>query len=205
MLYKYVGIGLLALFAIIAIPVTTNAETDDPKMYGMTTLALKDSTGNVLFETILHNEVLDQGTTHMLRNTFSSTGPSFGDVRKAICLTNEVGFAVNDGETFTSFNTGSTINTASFDRCIRLNFVAGANSITSGVVSFLAGTHFAAGDTMTGIGICGAGSSSGIGTSIDCQTSSIGTAAVLLGVININDVTPGTGDQIDVTYTLNLD
>lgn len=204
-MYKFIGIGLLSLLVMIVIPISSADQPDDLGTYGMITVTHKDQSGNIVSESQIHNELVDQGTAHMLRTTFSSSGGSFGDVRKAICLTNEVGFAVDDGETFTSFNTGSTIDTGSFSRCIRLNFVAGANSITSGVVSFFAGTQFQGGTTITGIGICGAGSSSGTGTSIDCATSSIGTAAVLLGVVNINDVTPGAGDQIDVTYTVNLD
>jgi len=125
---------------------------------------------------------------------------------EGICLTNEVGFAVDEGETHSSFNSGSTINTVSFNRCIGFQFFASSsNSVTSGTISFLAGTHFAASDTMTGIGICAVNSSTKVGDTIDCKTSSIGTTAVLLGVVNINDVTPGAGDQIDVTYTVNLD
>jgi len=207
-MYKFIGIGLLPLLVLIVIPFSSGNQSDDLGMYGMVTVTHKDQSGNILSESQIHNELVDQGTTYALSKTFRSNVAGFtsGDERKGICLTNEVGFAVDEGETFTSFNSGSTIDTGSFSRCIAVDFTAGANSATSGVVSFSAGTHFAADDTMTGIGICGVGSISGVpNTHLDCETSSIGTAAVLFGVININDVTPTTGDQIDVTYTVNLD
>jgi len=207
MMYKFIGIGLLPLLAIIVIPFSSANQSDDLGMYGIVTVTHKDQSGNILSETQLHNEIVDEGTTQVLDRVFPSSGSIFGfDARKGICLTNEVAFAVDEQETATTFNSGSTINPVSFDRCIGIDFTASANSASSGVVSFFAGTHFLADDTITGIGICGVGSSSGLPfTGIDCGTSSIGTAGYLLGVIDIGDVAPTTGDQIDVTYTVNLD
>jgi len=69
-MYKFIGIGLLAFLALIIIPVSSATQSDDPSMYGMATIALKDKSGNILFENQVHNEVVDQGTAFMLNATF---------------------------------------------------------------------------------------------------------------------------------------
>jgi len=207
-MYKFIGIGLLSLLVMIIIPISSADQPDDLGTYGMITVAHKDQSGNIVSESQIHNELVDSGTKYIFERIFPNAGAgafNSGTV-EGICLTNEVGFAVDEGETPSSFNLGSTINTASFTPCKGFQFFASSsNSATSGTISFLAGTQFQGGTTITGIGICSLNSNTGVGDTIDCKTSSIGTTAVLLGVVNINDVTPGIGDQIDVTYTVNLD
>jgi len=206
-MYKFIGIGLLSLLVMIVIPISSADQPDDLGTYGMITVTHKDQSGNIVSESQIHNELVDSGTKYILERIFRNPASHIaGGTVEGICLTNEVGFAVDEGETFTTFNSGSTIDTGSFNRCKGFQFFASSsNSVTSGTISFLAGTQFQSGTTITGIGICAINSSTQALDNIDCKTSSIGTAAVLLGVVNINDVTPVGGDQIDVTYTVNLD
>jgi len=202
MMYKFIGIGLLPLLVLIVIPFSSGNQSDDLGMYGMITVAHKDQSGNILSETQIHNELVDDGTKAILERTFRNAGTFAEDPAESICLTDEVGFAVDEAETVTSFNSGSNILSPE-TRCRGLDWTVGSNSATSGVISFTAGTHFLADTTITGIGICAA--FDGVFDGVNCETSSIGTSAFLLGLIDIGDVTPTTGDQIDVTYTINLD
>jgi len=204
MLYKYVGIGLLALFAIIAIPVTTNAESNDPKMYGMTFLSLKDSTGNVLFENIVHNEVLNRGTRYMFDMTFEQAAPTTSSSNRelvnAICVTNKPGFAVNDGDSPGGFNSGDTITLA---RCIsNFDFTITANSADSSSQFFEAGTHMDVGSTITGIGVCQVPFNGSPNTALDCNTAE---SSVMFAEIDTPDTLINTNNELEVRYILNLD
>ena len=204
MLYKYVGIGLLALFALIAIPLTIDAETDDPRMYGMTFLSLKDSTGNVLFENIIHNEVVDEGTRYMFDITLEQASPisSVTEAVNAICLTNEVAFAVDEGETATSFNSGILSN--GFERCIgNFDFTITSNAADSGSHTFVAGTHIGPGITATGIGICNIPFNASPNTATNCDTT-VGTSP-MFAVIDTPDILVNTNEELRVRYILNLD
>jgi len=201
-LYKYVGIGLLALFAIIAIPVTTNAETDDPRMYGMTTLALKDSTGNVLFETILHNEVLDRGTRYMFDRTFFQASPlnTGFELVNAICVTNAPNFAVVEGHSPSQFNSPDTLEGS---RCITgFDFTITSNSADSGTKTFTTATHIDAGSTITGIGLCHVPTSGSPTIAFDCTA---GGNSVMFAEIDITDTIVNTNNDLEVRYVLNLD
>jgi len=202
MLYKYVGIGLLALFAIIAIPVTTNAETDDPRMYGMTTLALKDSTGNVLFETILHNEVLDSGTRYMLDKMFFQASPLNTSNRlvNAICVTNAPNFAVVEGHSPSNFNSPDTLTKS---RCIaNFDYTITSNSADSLTQTFTTATHIDAGSVITGIGVCQVPFNVSPNTAFDCTT---GGNSVMFAEIDITDTIVNTNNDLEVRYVLNLD
>lgn len=60
---KFLGYGLIFLAVLMVVPVTISVQSDLPKMYGIATVVLKDSTGNILFENVIHNQVVDTGTT----------------------------------------------------------------------------------------------------------------------------------------------
>ena len=60
---KLLGFGLIFLAFIMILPTNnSNTQSDLPKMYGIATIVLKDSTGNILFENVIHNQVVDTGT-----------------------------------------------------------------------------------------------------------------------------------------------
>ena len=206
-MYKFVGIGLLAFLALLIIPVSSATQSDDPSMYGTATIALKDKSGNILFENQIHNEVVDQGTAFMLNNTFSGgtwPTPTFPRVN-ALCVSNATSFSIAESETPTTFNSANSITTP-FTNCNRnFNWNVSATSINTGVQSFLAGTAFDDDTTITGIGLCAVAGGSGPTTPVlDCNE--IGSSPVVLfSVVLVPDILVGEGEQLDVTYTFNLD
>jgi len=198
-----VGIGLLALFAIIAIPVSTNAETDDPRMYGMTFLSLKDSTGNVLFENTIHNEVLDRGTRYMLEKAVRQQFPQNfnNELVNSICVTNKISFAVNDGDSPGVFNSGDTIT---LGRCIaNFDFTITANSADSGTLIFDTTNHIDSGSTITGIGVCQAPFNASPNTALDCDLPT--EFSIMFAEIDTPDTLVEEDDTLQVRYVLNLD
>ena len=57
---KYVALGIIAIAGMLAIPVSEDSQ-DISKIYGFATLALKDTAGTVVFEQIIHNDLLNEG------------------------------------------------------------------------------------------------------------------------------------------------
>jgi len=205
-MYKFIGIGLLAFLALIIIPVSSATQSDDPSMYGTATIALKDESGNILFENQVHNEVVDQGTAFILNQTFFGgtwVGSTFPGVN-ALCVSDASSFSIADSETPATFNSANSINNP-FDNCNAVNDwnEASATSINTGTQAFLADTAFVAGTTITGIGVCGITQS--VTTTLDCEVGSGTGTQVLMSVIDITDIPVPGGQQLDVTYTFNLD
>jgi hypothetical protein len=202
--YKFVGFGLLSFLALLVIPVSSATQSDDPTMYGMATVSLKDESGNILIETQMHNEVVDTGTATMMANAFEGANPPGSSYQRAtgLCVSNASSFSVADTETYLTFNGNNTIDTP-FEPCQQLDtFIFTDTSVSTGVRTFAAGTAFADGTTITGIGVCAVDMYNSL---IDCNTSAIGTSTMLLGVIDIGPMAVPGGKQLDVNYTLTLD
>jgi len=201
---KFLGYGLIFLAVLMVIPVTTNIQSDLPKMYGIATVILKDSTGNILFENVIHNQVVDTGTTYMLDQTFGDAGTDVADANQVdtICVTNAAApnGATSDAETAALFNTENTLTSNNCKGSIV--FTTAATTAGSGTQTFSAGTHFPAGTVVGGIGICGNGAN-GAGPFADCDTTA--SQAPLLAVVDTTNVTVNTGESVDITYTLTLD
>ena len=111
---KFFGFGTIILSIIMLIPIAGyNIQSDLPKMYGIATIVLKDSTGNVLFENVIHNQVVDTGTTYMLDQTFGDGGTDVANADQVdtICVTNAAApaGATDDTATAASFNTENTL------------------------------------------------------------------------------------------------
>jgi hypothetical protein len=201
---KFFGFGLIVLMAIMLIPVSSNVKSDLPAMYGIATIVLKDSTGNILFENVIHNQVVDSGTAYMLDQTFGDGSVDIADPNEvdSICVTNASApaGATDDTATAATFNTENTLTSTN---CIgSIVFTTAATTAGSGTQTFSATTHFPAGTVVGGIGVCGNGGN-GAGPFADCDTTA--NQAPLLAVVDTTNVTVNTGESVDITYTLTLD
>jgi hypothetical protein len=201
--YKFVGFGLLSFLALLVIPVSSATQSDDSTTYGMATVSLKDESGNILIENQIHNEVVDQGSSFMLEQSFNGGGFLAGDRVNGICVSDASSFSTSDSETPVTFNGDNTIGNP-YLNCHRISsWQSTATSVTTSS-SFVAGTAFADNTTITGIGICGVASVGGP-SFLDCTDSGEDETIVLFSVIKITDTLVGPGSQIDITYTFNLD
>ena len=208
-MYKFVGFGLLGFLALLIIPVSSSTQSDDPSMYGMAHVSLVDESGNVLIENQMHNEVVDQGTGVMMSLAIS---PAYRDIPgtaentliDGLCVSNAISFSTADTEDNTSFNSANTIDSP-FEPCLdNIDFILTDTSASSGVKTFAAGTAFADGTTITGVGVCDVLSGGDEGL-IDCNIGEIGATGWLLAVVDIPDTVVPGGTQLEVTYSLNLD
>ena len=202
---KFIGLSLIFLAIIMLLPSNSNVPSDSSKMYGIATLVLKDSTGDILFENVIHNQVVDSGTTYMLDQTFRDGGTDVANADQvdSVCVTDATGFgkpagATDDSKTANDFNTENTLTSTN---CIgNISFTTNPTSATT-TVTFSAGIHFPAGTIIGGIGVCG----SGVNGAVPFTDCDIVNQTPLLAVVDTSDVTVGTGESIDITYTLNLD
>ena len=200
---KFLGFGLIFLAFIMILPTSnSNIQSDLPKMYGIATLVLRDSAGNMLFENVIHNEVVNTGTDFMLDQAFGGDGSTLtndGDQVDTMCVTNAV--PVDTANTATAFSFNSD-NGLTDSNCIgNIVWTRTETTASSGVTTFSEPTNFPANTVVTGIGICG---NNILGPSFnDCQTGA--NQAPLLAVFDTTDVTVGTGESVDITYMLTLD
>ncbi|MGQ0795786.1 MAG: hypothetical protein ACT4N5_06360 [Nitrosopumilaceae archaeon] len=201
---KFLGFGLIFIAFLMIIPVATNVQSDLPKMYGIATVVLRDSTGNILFENVIHNQVVDTGTGYMLDQTFGDGSVDAPDPNQvdSICVTDASApaGATDDTATAATFNAENTLTSTNCKGSI--SFTTTATTAGSGTQTFSAGTHFPAGTVVGGIGVCGNGAQ-GAGPFADCDTTV--NQAPLLAVVDTTNVTVNTGESVDITYTLTLD
>jgi hypothetical protein len=181
----------------------SNPQSDLPKMFGIATVVLKDSTGNILFENVIHNQVVDVGTTYMLDQAFGDANAEVADANQVdtMCVTDFAApdGATNDAETTADFNTE---NGLVGNNCIgAISFTTAATTASSGTRTFSAGTHFPAGTVVGGIGICG---DNGVASPFNNCSEAVGDAP-LLAVVDTTNVTVNSGESVDITYTLTLD
>ena len=207
-MYKYVGFGILTLVAILMIPAQDAESITNPSMYGMATLSVHDSAGNTLLTNIVHNEVEDLGTRQMLGSVFDEDvnlqGAIEADSADAICLTDASDFGLDDAITSTNFSTDGGSGTANngLDNgglaglsCKAASFVLTNTNIVSGTINFAAGgTNVPDGTTITGFATC----DMDVGADF-CDVSSVLVSAI------VTSVTLGTGETVDITYSLTLD
>ena len=203
---KFLGFGLIFLAFIMILPVSnSNTQSDLPKMYGIATIVLKDSTGNILFENVIHNQVVDTGTAYMLDQTFGDGNTAVSDANQVdtICVTNAVVVDTADTATATSFNFDNllTSNNCKGGIIFVTDVTAGQTTAISPAQTFSAGgTNFPDGTTVRGIGVCGDN-----GASSPFPDCSMGTDAPLLAVVDTTDVLVNSNESVDITYKLTLD
>ena len=204
-MYKFLGLGLLSLVAILMIPAQDVELITDASMYGMAILTVRDSADNILLTNTVHNIVVDTGTKQMLGCAFEDSQSLVcgTDTTQAngICLTDSGGFGVLDTITSTNFATtggggaGNSLDGAAGNSCKTVTFTLTDTAITGALVNFAAGgTNVPDGTTITGFATCDLGAGPDL-----CLTSSPLISAIA------TSVTLNTGETVDITYVLNLD
>jgi len=213
-MYTHIGLGIIALAAIMVIPISENS-VDESKIYGYVTLAVHDVTGNTLFEQIIHNQLLDTGENFMLGQTFSNGTLPIGtdaNLIDTICVSVDASFTANLLDTLdtVAFNA----NAAATDNNCRAASTNGPEAVvilndaaTISTQTFNAtGTpkNIAADAIITGIGICSNEAATQADDSFQDCTETAGDAP-LIAAVDTADVTLGASDTVDITYTLTLE
>lgn len=205
MKYAILGTALLGLFLLMVTPIGNENIQTQAIHFGSAYLVAFDSTGNEIFSQTIHNNLVDEGEQFILDNIFVETNnvaTGETDQMGAICITNEGSFAVSEARTASSFDGAETItgNNCVFGEATITNS-GGVQKAVIGPLSFVEATNIAGTEIITGIGICQA--NTGTGDYDSCETGGTATG-LLLAAVNVSDVTVGTGETVQITYTLDL-
>ena len=207
--YQFAAIGLMGILAMMIIPANFNtAEGENENhIWGAGTLVYLDAQGNERFSQTLHNRLVDTGETYMLGQTFDEDAQFTDEVIDdrqigAICI--DASITDNDAQTSVQFaSPNNTIDdgtnlTCVVDTSVDITTVQG--EATLGPLTFTEGPNFDSPSTIAGIGICVGNAGADY---VDCNTPTVGTA-VLLSQFDTTDVAPGTGESVQITYTLDF-
>jgi len=198
-MYK-IGIALMAIFAVMVIPAQGSSEDGRPTYYGMGTIVLSDSLGNEAFSQIVHNRVVNTGESFIIAQTFQNSTASVADNNSigAICVTEAAGFTPAEADTAATFDAGTTISPALECKEDTVVDETPQGTAVIGPLTFAVSNLDAAGEIVTGIGICQA-------TAAD--NNDFGTCAsngLLFAEVDTTDVTLNTGETVQITYTFDL-
>jgi len=211
-MYTHIGLGIIALAAIMVLPISEDL-VDESKIYGYVTLAVHDVTGNTLFEQIIHNNLINTGENFMLGMTFRNGSlpiTTDSNLIDTICVSLDAPFLFPEEIIASTFNTDANsagnVNCKSVpgtlgDSVTILNDAATINTLTFNATGTV--QNIAADATITGIGIC---SNEGDETNDAFEGCAVAAGdAPLLAVVDTADVTLGASDTVDITYTLTLE
>jgi hypothetical protein len=204
-MYKYIGIALMSVFAIMMIPAQSQTSTG-LTLYGMGSLILHDAAGNEIFTQTIHNRLLNEGESFLLSQTFQNTTAASADNIQmgVICVSNNASFAATD----------ETLSAAAFDAADSLT-ASNCKEDTSVDMTTTPGTAIvlpsafttsnldAAGEIIYGIGVCQARSGSDADFA-NCAAGAGGSGGLLFAAIDTSDVTLNTGESVTVTYTFDI-
>jgi len=188
--YSWAVIGLVGVFALVAIPLAME-EKNDALFYGYATITVFDADGTEIFSETTHNRLVDEGETFLLRHTFRT---NVGNVRIAtICLTNGDLSGLSESTTRVDFNTGNSLGSSATpcktDSSVDTTTTQGFATI--GPLIYQAPQNVAIGEDIKGIGIC--------------QGGSIGCDNTLFAVIDTTDILNLQQDQtISIRYEFDM-
>jgi len=198
-MYK-IGIALMAVFAIMVIPSQISADDGKIAYYGMGTLVKNDSFGNEVFAQTVHNRVVNTGETFLINQSFQDAVASAADNASiaSICVTEAAGFTPAEGDAAAAFDTATTIATGNECKEDTAVDVSSQGTAVIGPLTFNTSNLDAAGETITGIGICQAQVAS------DADFGACATAGILFAEVDTTDVTLATGETVQITYTFDI-
>lgn len=200
-MYKYLGIGLLGVFAMMVIPAQGQDVSDALTFYGIANLVVHDAYGNEIMRHTTHNVLVDDGEQFIIDQVFDEgtaaiVSPTIG----SMCITGIGSFAPTDGTTAATLDGDSTIGGVT--RCHNVTFA----DISAGVVNNVGApetfdtTDAGIGVAITGIGIC----QTNAATFQNCDFTG-GTVNFLFAAVALSPtVTLAAGETVDIDYQFSI-
>lgn len=196
-MYKYIGVGLLGLFALMVMPFQDQVGPQEFTTYGIGTFVVHDAFGNEVMRHAVHNFVVDEGEIFINNQVFDDgTAPTTTNEIGAICINGDVTAA--EDMTAATLDAGTTnINTST--RCHNVLFVTTGGTAASVAETFDT-TDANTSVAITSIGVCQKGSTA------EFQNCVNALSHVLLASVVINpSVTLETGETVDIDYSFIID
>ncbi|NWJ29096.1 hypothetical protein HX848_06930 [Marine Group I thaumarchaeote] len=194
-MYKIAALGMLGVLVILLIPASSDASTPISPFYGSATLMLLDEYGQEKFSQTIHNQIFDEGEDYLLDQVFKTIGgiATVDNVQiGAICAA--AGTPSTD-ETDGLSDINSDDNSSTMPRCMTDDTVTKSGQIATIAVTFVTGTNWTDGETISHISVCSAHASD---TAVnDC----VGT---MFAVVDTSNVTPTGTETVTVTYKFDI-
>jgi len=205
-MYKYIGIGLLSVFAIMMIPAQSQTSSSGLTLYGVAKFALHDAAGNEVFTQIVHNRLVNEGETFIIDQTFQDGTASLAENASigSICISRDSSFTSNLAETLSasSFDTNDGLTASNCKEDTTVDDSTQGTAVVA-PAAFSTSNLDSAGQTITGIGVCQALVASDSDFA-NCAAGGSGSGAKLFAAIDTSDVTLNSGETVTVSYTFDI-
>jgi len=203
-MYKYAGFGLIVLIVVLMMPAGIDDQPTNIPMYGTTHVEQYDSHGNQIFSQTVHNLITNNGENFLIQQVFRETtnGQTDDDFQiGSICITDSTtDFSESQAASGTDGDFDNE-ETLTGNNCIEDDNASNNNgALTIGPLTFSAGTHLGAGETIQGIGICQGNNGADNNAYADCATG----GNVLFATIDTSDVTVNGGETAEYSYTFDI-
>jgi len=197
---------MMGFFIFMMIP-GIDQTIEQSKMYGFATLVAYDTERNEIFSQTVHNRLVDTGEDLINDMVFSdgSTDVADADAVGSICAYDDSAtfiavLAADETTTAADFDTGNANGELECVTDISVD-TTGVSIAVIGPLTFTGGTgggaNMDAGGTVNGIGVCNAHNT-------DAAFNDCATEGVLFAIVDTSDVTLGTAETVDITYTFSL-
>ena len=197
-MYKYLGLGLMSVFAMMVVPGNFDISQGELSHYGAGTITLHDSEGSELFTQTIHNRLVDTGETFMLEATFQeATAPADNVQIGSICISDAGTPTTTEALTAGTFDTENLITESNCKEDTTVALSAGVATINPATFT-CGGTNCADGDTITAFAVCQNDATDDLDF-LDCATEGI-----LFAIIDNTDTQLNAGETLDITYNFDI-
>ena len=205
-MYKFLGVGLLGLFALLAVP-AIQQEMQGTYIGGMATMVVHNAQGEEIMFQQVHNRIVDSGEDFIVRQIIANqTNPlpdaqSVGLICPIIRAAQDINF--NDSNTTLTFIADNE------------NSGGGPECLGDPTAETTGGGIKRIGDA-AGLSFQGSGGNDNIGTnnilrgigvftnSTDIADLGAGNVPILFALIDTSDVTVAASDTVNISYTFNI-
>jgi len=204
-MYKTLGLAMFGVFAMMVLPSGIDATQDEIVFWGHATIEHLDANGDVIMTQTVHNRLVDTGETFLLNQGFDdgTLQTDTEELVNSICVTAEASFAdTSETTTASSFDTADTFTATNCVTDDSVDTSTTQGTAVIGPLTFDTANLDAAGETITGIGVC-QGVTANNNDFADCATGN-GGAGILFAQVNVTDTTLNTGETVQITYTFDL-
>ncbi len=197
-MYKYLGLGLMSVFAMMVVPGNFDISQGELSHYGAGTITLHDSEGSELFTQTIHNRLVDTGETFMLEATFQeATAPADNVQIGSICISNAATPSSGEGLTAGTFDTENTLTEANCKEDTVVALAAGVATVNPATFTCNE-INCTDGDTITAFAVCQNDATD------DADFLNCGTEGILFAVIDNTDTVLNAGETLDITYNFDI-
>ena len=201
-MYKFIGLAMMGIFAMMIIPGNFNPVSGEQHFYGAATIQKLDAAGNEVFTQTVHNQLTDTGEDFLLDQAFQDTIANADNVQiGAICVTDAAlpGTApAREALTSADFDTSNTLDDQ--DVCEEDTSVGtSAGQAIIGPLTFASGAdNVDDGDIIDTIGICQNDATD------DLAFASCAGEGILFAIIEVSNTTLNSGETVNITYTFDI-